>query len=252
MVNLSKIITAIVPGGDIANTFIEEWKNKKIKEAQEIFLMELREGVFDNIDVDETISISHRLWRSISEGTAKNNLRLLCRLVQGLSDKNVLTVSSFSKFANIIENLTDNEIKIIAKDIWLYNNPEPKKIRRENFFNKDLEYNEALTLYNKALEKYNNDLKNWKNSFFIFAKNIGLSNPLPKNYFTEEYYPLLRTGLYGLDIRINSSGSLNPIEDEYGSDPSNVDIEAETEFIVYFTDLFIELQKYVNFIINVS
>lgn len=55
MVNLSKIITAIVPGGDIADTFIEEWKNKKIKEAQEIFLMELREGVFDNIDVDETI-----------------------------------------------------------------------------------------------------------------------------------------------------------------------------------------------------
>lgn len=45
MVNLSKIITAIVPGGDIADTFIEEWKNKKIKEAQEIFLMELREGV---------------------------------------------------------------------------------------------------------------------------------------------------------------------------------------------------------------
>lgn len=37
MVNLSKIITAIVPGGDIADTFIEEWKNKKLKKLKKFF-----------------------------------------------------------------------------------------------------------------------------------------------------------------------------------------------------------------------
>lgn len=73
---------------------------------------------------------------------------------------------------------------------------------------------------------------------------------LPYVYFTEEYYSLLRTGLYGLDIDVYSKGSLNPIYNDYGSDETNVDINAETEMKVYFTSLFIELQKYVNFLIS--
>lgn len=79
MVTLLETLTSIVPGGDFADKVIQDWKERKIREAQEIFLMEIRDGVFDNIDVDDRISISYRLWRAISEGTAKSNLRLLCR-----------------------------------------------------------------------------------------------------------------------------------------------------------------------------
>lgn len=242
MVTLLETLTSIVPGGDFADKVIQNWKERKIREAQEIFLMEIRDGVFDNIDVDDRISISYRLWRAISEGTAKSNLRLLCRLVQGLSDKKMLTISTFSKFASIIESLTEDEIKIIAKDIWLYNNPMPKNIDKTIFSN-----NED---YEKELVKYNKLKKEWQHSFSSFLQEIGAPNLLPYVYFTEEYYSLLRTGLYGLDIDVYSKGSLNPIYNDYGSDETNVDINAETEMKVYFTSLFIELQKYVNFLIS--
>lgn len=110
---------------------ISVWRAKRIKESREIYLSEVRDGVFANIDEDDIISISHRLWRAISEGMAKNNFRLLCRLIQGLGDNKKLSAPTFLRFASILDSLTDDEIYELASAIKKYKPKEPVNVDEE-------------------------------------------------------------------------------------------------------------------------
>lgn len=120
------LITAVVPYSGAGGTILKAYWQKQLNEKMEIMLSEIRQGALDKIHINDQISISYRIARSISEGIANHNFRLICRLLQGLSNNNKLTINTFARFASILDTLTEDEIKVVAYDIWMYRNPKPK------------------------------------------------------------------------------------------------------------------------------
>lgn len=93
---------------------INKMLSKRHKLLQEVVRSEIRQGNFDRVDEDELISIFFRLIRDAEEGVARNNLRLMARVINGMAEKKKLEAPSFLRFANILAVLTDKEIRILS------------------------------------------------------------------------------------------------------------------------------------------
>ncbi len=95
--------------------------DKRSQTAMEILLKEIRQGNFECIDQNDAVSIIARYQRNAMEGVAKNNLRLIACVINGMSEKKSLKAPTFLKYANILADLTDDEIivlGIMAKLNW--------------------------------------------------------------------------------------------------------------------------------------
>jgi hypothetical protein len=101
-------VTAVVSAG------INKMLSKRHKLLQEIVRSEIRQGKFERVDEDELISIFFRLIRDAEEGVARNNLRLMARIINGMVEKQKLKAPSFLRYANILASLTDKEIRILS------------------------------------------------------------------------------------------------------------------------------------------
>ncbi|OQX93775.1 MAG: hypothetical protein B6I23_02815 [Rickettsiaceae bacterium 4572_127] len=100
------------------NTLQTVWNNiqeKRKKIALDILFKEIRDGSFSNVDKDEIVSIIARYLRDATEGVAKNNLKLMAQLINGMAIKEQLKAPSFLKYADILSTLTESEIKILVK-----------------------------------------------------------------------------------------------------------------------------------------
>lgn len=97
-----------------ASQIYQDYLNKKVAEGVEILLSEIRQGDFSGIDKSEMISIIARYQRDAMEGVARNNLRLLARVISGMAKKNELHAPSFLKYANILSGLTEEEIVVLG------------------------------------------------------------------------------------------------------------------------------------------
>jgi enolase len=106
----------------------EKYINGKNQILRDVIFTEMREGIFDNVEEEEMIGIIYRVQREAMEGSAKQNLYLMARLVCGLSEKKALTVSNFSKFANVLSGLTEDEIVLLAEIIKEYRNQGKKDV----------------------------------------------------------------------------------------------------------------------------
>lgn len=241
------LITDIIPCFDVSGavlgvggTLLKAYWQKQSNEKIEIMLSEIRQGGLDKIHVNDQISISYRIVRSVSEGIANNNFRLICRLLQGLSDKKSLTAPTFARFSSILENLTEEEIKIIAYDIWMYKNPKPdisKEIRTKL-------NNGPIIIRWEESDEY----KDWKRRAVDFIGTLKMSIDVDalfdrlvsggkyiirgKNPFDTIHYSLLRTGLYSLDIITKQH---NEAGDGKGTP------------VFDFSPLMMELMEYVDF-----
>jgi len=98
------------------NTYIE----KRKEELRNVILCEIRQGNFSHVYDDDKIAICYRLMRDAIEGTAKNNLRLMARLICGLNEKKRLTAMTFQKYEKILADLEQEEIEIIAGIVKKY------------------------------------------------------------------------------------------------------------------------------------
>jgi len=87
---------------------------KRKSDALEILFSELRQGNFKNVDQHELISVMARFQRDAMEGIAKNNLHLLAKVIRGMSNKNELVAPSFSKYADALSSLTEDEIIVLG------------------------------------------------------------------------------------------------------------------------------------------
>lgn len=97
-----------------AKEIYESIKQKRSKEALETLFSEIRQGDFSNVDKSEFIGIIARYQRDALEGTAKNNLKLMAKLITGLNNSNQLTISNFQKFSRILADLTQDEICLLS------------------------------------------------------------------------------------------------------------------------------------------
>lgn len=102
-----------VPTG-AAGAAIGKMISKRHNLLREVIRSELRQGNFENIDQDELVSIFFRLIRDAEEGVARNNLRLMARIIKGMAEKGALKAPSFMKYANVLASLTEDEIKVLA------------------------------------------------------------------------------------------------------------------------------------------
>lgn len=235
------LITSAIPYTSTAGVLIKEWIEKQIKEKQEIILLEIREGTFNNIDTDDAIGIAHRLWRAISEGTAKNNFRLLCRLVQGLGEKKQLNAPTFLRFSSILDSLTEEEIDTIASDIWFYKNPKPVVMSYISYSSEQQRIEKEQLL---AQQKEN--LKQWEEKRDMFLSTLKHCHGSEDE---ELHYALLRTGLYTLDVI--PEAYISHREAEYkGPEESWELVDAGSRRDFKFTSNMNDLMSYVDFYIK--
>lgn len=87
---------------------------KRRDEAFEILLSEIRDGTFHKLDQNEVVSVCARYQRDAMEGIARQNLRLMAKVIKGMAINRELCASSFSRYANILATLTEDEITVLA------------------------------------------------------------------------------------------------------------------------------------------
>jgi len=82
--------------------------------ALEMLLSEVRQGRFEGVDQHEAVGVIARFQRDAMEGVAKNNLRLMARIINGMAEQQALMAPTFLRYANILASLTDDEISMLA------------------------------------------------------------------------------------------------------------------------------------------
>ena len=87
---------------------------KRKSEGLEILFSELRRGNLKAVNQHELISVIARFQRDAIEGVAKQNLYLLAQVIRGMSCKQKLTAPSFSKYADALSSLTEDEITVLG------------------------------------------------------------------------------------------------------------------------------------------
>ncbi len=97
---------------------LKSYYNKQKEKVRWAIEQELRDGDFSRVHEDDLIAIYFRLYHAAIEGTAKNNLRLMARLICGLNEKNKLTATSFQRYSKILADLSEAEVQFLAE---LYN-----------------------------------------------------------------------------------------------------------------------------------
>lgn len=102
-----------IPSGTAINIY-NEILSTRAEEAFEILMSEIRQGNFENIDQNEVVSVIARYQRDAMEGVARENLRLLARVINGMAEKHKLSAPSFLRYANILASLTEKEIRVLA------------------------------------------------------------------------------------------------------------------------------------------
>lgn len=97
-----------------AGAVLSRVMGKRHQVLREVIASEFRQGNFGRADEDEIVSICYRLIRDAEEGVAKNNLRLMARVINGMAEKKELKAPTFLKYANILSSLTEDEITVLG------------------------------------------------------------------------------------------------------------------------------------------
>jgi hypothetical protein len=72
---------------------------------------------FTECEADPLIEIIYRFSKAVADGAARENLRLLAQVIAGLKKNKALEVDKFRKWANILEQLTRDELMVIGKAV---------------------------------------------------------------------------------------------------------------------------------------
>lgn len=123
---VSDVLSSLgIPGSatlaDLANKAVE----KRRLEASELLIEELRQGAvsFDEADIDPFVLILLRFVRAVDEGVAKENLKLMAKVIAGLKKNKALQDNEFSRWAATLSDLTRDEIVAIGKAFQLTRTP---------------------------------------------------------------------------------------------------------------------------------
>lgn len=158
-----------VPTGTAIQIY-QDILDKRAQDAMEILFSEIRQGDFSDVDQNDAVSIIARFQRDAMEGVAKNNLRLMARVINGMAEKKVLKAPSFLKYANIIASLTEDEIMVLGTMIQMRRhdpNIDPNRLKGK--------------LHTKGIQNYE---------------------------FIQQ--ALMRTGLVTFDVSAKSTVNINP------------------------------------------
>lgn len=102
-----------VPTGSAINLY-GDILDSRANAAFEILLSEIRQGDASGVHQNEAVSVIARYQRDAMEGVARNNLRLMARVINGMAEKKELKASTFLRYANILASLTEEEVAVLG------------------------------------------------------------------------------------------------------------------------------------------
>lgn len=93
------------------------YARRRAKEAEDILLSEIRQGVDPLVaaNEDEAIAVIYRYMLAVKNGAAHRNMRLLARAIAGLARRDKLFSDEFGKYAHCLENLTRDQILVLGR-----------------------------------------------------------------------------------------------------------------------------------------
>jgi hypothetical protein len=108
-----------IPGGGTLSAIVEALIDKKRREATDILIQEISNGFhgeieFDRSDAEPFVETVLRLSKAVSEGAARENLRMLAQIIAGLKKNKALEGDAFARWCGILEHLTRDELIVIG------------------------------------------------------------------------------------------------------------------------------------------
>jgi hypothetical protein len=116
-----------LPGGNTVAKLGEAFLEKKRREAAEIFIEQVSKGSsepinFTESEADPLIEIVYRFTKAAGDGAARENLRLLAQIIAGMKKNKALEPDKFRRWANILEQLTRDDLMVIGKAVSIKRN----------------------------------------------------------------------------------------------------------------------------------
>jgi len=108
-----------LPGSAVLGLAVEKALERQKNQAISILLDAIAEGERDNIvfghdDADELVQMLLRFKAATEAGAARQNLKLLAQVIVGLKRNRTLEYDRFSRWANVLETLTRDEILFLG------------------------------------------------------------------------------------------------------------------------------------------
>ncbi len=96
---------------------IAQYKEKRLREAQETLLATLtsgrREDAIFSLDEDAFLSIISRYIKAAEDGAANKNLRLMAQIIRGTLDTGDINPDRCNYLQNIVAEMSEEEIKLV-------------------------------------------------------------------------------------------------------------------------------------------
>jgi hypothetical protein len=126
-----------IPGSSTLGLAVKRALERRRRTAIDLLIEEVAKGKtegieFTNEDADELVQMLLRFSSAVDAGAARQNLRLLAQVIFGLKRNKKFEYDKFSKWANILQTLTRNEILFLGAAYHIMNEtPDEfwKKIR---------------------------------------------------------------------------------------------------------------------------
>ena len=133
-----------VPGGASLAKIVDNYVERRRREAAQLLIEELSSGQrtgiqFDEHDVDPLIEIILCFSKAVDDGCAWDNLRLIAKVILGLKRNRALDGDNFSRWARVLESLSRDEIIALGtayrlSDSLPVNTDEDKKAEYVDLF----------------------------------------------------------------------------------------------------------------------
>ncbi len=122
-----------IPGGSTLSELFKGAIAKRQLEALDILGKELAAGNLnlEDADVDAFVLAILRFSKAVDDGVARDNLRLLAKVIVGLKKNKALSTDSFSRWASILSDLSRDEILAIGKAYKLQRDKEVEQDQTE-------------------------------------------------------------------------------------------------------------------------
>ncbi|MGQ0444375.1 MAG: hypothetical protein ACT4O2_04410 [Beijerinckiaceae bacterium] len=124
---VSDVMAALgIPGTSTFQLAVSNALERRKREAIDLLIAEVakgkREGVeFTNGEAAELVQMLLRFSSAVDAGAARQNLGLLAQVIFGLKRNKTFEYDKFSKWANILQTLTRNEILFLGAAYHLMN-----------------------------------------------------------------------------------------------------------------------------------
>jgi hypothetical protein len=123
---VSDVLSAFsIPGGSTLTELATKALEKRRLQAAQVLIDQLRQGLvtFDEADIDPFVLIVLRFARAVDEGVARENLRLMAKVIVGLKKNKAFQDNEFSRWAATLSDLTRDEIVALGKAYQLSKEP---------------------------------------------------------------------------------------------------------------------------------